>query len=358
MIIDNNIISLLYFNKKLNIDECGNIWEIYNKNLCVYDQSCYKFSTGSCKILGYSYLSTKDINTKKLFENDFTVDFWININKWVIEGGIFSCAINKNSGFSIITNKKKKTLELRFNSNNQMINFISDKELQLNKWYHIAFSKENNTLYYFINGTLKKAFLNINIIGLSDTIILGNYHHANPNSDNFKGNIDEFRIRNECVYKDKSLKIPNSTYIRTQTYKFSLLYINNPNNILKDVNFFIGKQYNNTFNTKRTVIQQIKLKTNNIRDILLGDLREYGYMNITINTHTSRKISRDIKIKHLTFNNLIAQMKTMNDTVTDTMQSYKYDTKRKVKKDKKPPVMCCFVFNLNYFLIGMRNQNI
>lgn len=355
MIIDQNIVSLLYFNDSTNLayDECENIWTIYNTKSCYYDKELKKFGTGSCKITGYSYLSTSSIDIQSLFQNDFTIDFWLNINKWVYDGGIISLNKQKDSGFALVVNKEHKTLELIFNTNDEINQFILNESLQLNEWYHIAFSKKNNILKYFINGKLKKEFLNVNIIGLSNTIILGNYHHINPNSDNFKGNIDEFKIRNEAIYTS-NFNPPNSEYIRAlkRFFYYDLKYINKPKYIDKfDLKRKLKKSFIIKYTLKNIIANNIIINTDTTRDVLLGDLREFGKMDYIAKYSTKYINKISIQSKFSLINNTVRKIQVRRKIKRYIQEEYHFDCMRHV--DKFPvPEFRVFVFNLNYRYIG------
>lgn len=294
--MNSNIISLLHFNENLTKDECNNIWIIYNPKLSFKDEEYYKFDNSSYKIKGYSYIYTKDIDTNKLFNNNFTIDFWFSLDKYIYDGGIISCAIKKRYGFSLIIHKELKTLELCINSNNGYIDFILNKKIELNTWYHIAFSKNNKTLKYFINGELKHEFNNMVFIGLGDSIVLGNYHYINPNSDNFQGNIDEFRITNKDMYNSSNFILPTSSYnldsyIENNTIKYITKdIVLNTNTIkqIKDLNktIFNTIQYiifnsTNKIIFKRRIFINIKIKNCTIREIKYIKKTEVNY-NATI----------------------------------------------------------------------------
>lgn len=286
MILDANIVSLLHFtNNNLVKDECENIWEIYNPKLSFKDNEYYKFDGSSYKIKGYSYLYTKDIDTNKLFNNNFTIDFWFSLDKYIYDGGIISCAVKKYYGFSLIIHKELRTLELCMNSNNGYINFILNKKIELNTWYHLLLSKNNEVLRYFINGELIHEFKNIVFIGLGKSIILGNYHYINPNSDNFQGNIDEFRIRN--IYVD-NFKIPTSSY-KIKNYSLYTEIIENYNTnkyIIKNIIYkFNVYKYNTQYKISFDIIRKVKCNSKKIFNIV---------RNIKFNTKEIFNTTRNI----------------------------------------------------------------
>lgn len=355
MIIDDNIISLLQFNNKQNLsyDLCENIWNIYNPNMCLFDNECKKFGISSCKFIGYGYLFTNNIDLIELFKNNFTIDFWVYINNWVHDGGIFSCSIKENDGISLVTDKENNTLKLIINSNNQIYKIILKETLNIQTWHHVIFSKyDNNIFRYFINGELKYEIQDFNIVGLSNKIILGNYHYINPNSDNFKGNIDEFIIRNNNIYKENTIIPPNSEYV-----KKSVFYFNTSRTVYLDIKtksvskriINISNIKNNKFNIKRKIIKNYKIFTYYLRrKVLLGDLREFGKMNITIkyNTLYHYNINYDFNIS--TINKIFKKIIIKNKTKRKLKKLHLNDTCRSIKYFKLPK-FTYFVFNNNEY---------
>lgn len=356
MILDDNIVSLIHFNEnnKINYDECENIWYIYNPSLCIYDNSCYKFSHASCKIVGYSYLESKSINTYELFSNDFTIDFWINIDKYVFDGGIISCSSGQDYGFSLIINKENQTLEIRLNSDNKIIQFILSQEIKLNKWYHIAFSKNNDYFKFFINGELIKDFRSIKFMGLSNSIILGNYHHINPNSDNFKGHIDEFRIRNTCEYNDNFIP-PTSEYYHKRIFYFDtlcLMTVKGKEDQLLDPECYKRKEYIDKHPIIRKIEKTIKIPFNTNKELILGDLKQYGFMKYTKKYQISRKIKKFVKIQYFIINNTVKKIQVRKRIKRKVINSVLFSTRRRIETNKCFFTPHHFVFDLHYKYIG------
>lgn len=184
--VDEHTISLLHFNDGIK-DETGKNWTADGGAAVSTTES--KFG-GSSLSLNSTQCLTIDIQDDfKFGTDDFTVDCWVyptavNSSSWNV---IFDNRKTTASGTGFALFLYKGTLSMAIDNTSKTTSAI----VGLNSWQHITITRENKTLYLFLNGDLiySEAMANsltdgYGLIGKA----LDGY--------NFTGYIDEFRISN------------------------------------------------------------------------------------------------------------------------------------------------------------------
>jgi hypothetical protein len=145
---------------------------------------------GRCLYLNTAIIS--DVNylpATEISENDFTVDFWVNMPTITATKGLFEFG-NGNANFRgyIDSSYRVSAQSLDVDANTKPHN--TGFALTVGTWYHLAFVRSGTMLYICVNGILR----------YSDTII-PNMRQANQGlfigkSLSYKGQerIDEFRF--------------------------------------------------------------------------------------------------------------------------------------------------------------------
>jgi len=145
---------------------------------------------------------------------DFTVEGWLRLASL----GSFNCAIgnfdfNDDKGswglFGTNTNKFSLLIDQETNAG------PGSTEYEANKWYHVAVSRNDDTIRIFVNGKLDGKFTGysgINIGGNTNIRLGGN---NTGSADNFNGDIDELRVtKGTGRYSTDDSFIPPTQYSR------------------------------------------------------------------------------------------------------------------------------------------------
>lgn len=184
--VDEYTVSLLHFNDGIK-DETGKAWAAVGGAAVSTTQS--KFGGSSLSLNSSQYLTIDIQDDFKFGTDDFTVDCWIyptdvNSSSWNV---IFDNRKNTASGTGFALFLYKGTLSMAIDNTSKTTSAM----VGLNSWQHIAITRENKTLFLFLNGELiySEAMANsltdgCGLIGKA----LDGY--------NFIGYIDEFRISN------------------------------------------------------------------------------------------------------------------------------------------------------------------
>ena len=143
-------------------------------------------------------------------QNIFSLSMWINVNSYgsAQQSLDISTIYMKNdpwystSGWSLLLNRDIN------NINNRGINlyvagsspYIFPFNFQINTWYHIALSINNNTAKLYINNTLINSISGINNLPISNTgSYVGNGNTQIPASYLFPGKIDDIGLWNSAL---------------------------------------------------------------------------------------------------------------------------------------------------------------
>jgi gliding motility-associated-like protein len=143
-------------------------------------------------------------------QNKFSISMWINVNSYgsAQQSLDFSSIYMKNnpwystSGWSLLLNRDLN------NINNRGINlyvagsspYFFPFNFQINTWYHVILSINNNTAKLYINNTLINSISGINNLPISNTgSYVGNGNTQVPASYLFPGKIDDIGIWNRAL---------------------------------------------------------------------------------------------------------------------------------------------------------------
>lgn len=158
-----------------------------------------------------------------VFTKEFTIAYWLKIDKYVTE-------YVDHRDNTIFENTKGDSSSSRFamwfDRNHRLNGFVrksqysgedilSSSTIELNKWNHIIFRKENNQYRIYINGIVD-AEKTITFDLLQDATFMGLGDDV-PNKGNAKlhGALDEFRIYNRALSEDEIESLYNSNKIES-----------------------------------------------------------------------------------------------------------------------------------------------
>lgn len=154
-----------------------------------------KYGTGSMAFDGTGdYLTVASSSGNDAFSGDFTFECWYYSTESIGNfAGIFSNAsFNSGSEFTVL-HKKGQSLILRVDSSTITPADLSN--LANNTWYHIAVTREANSVRYFLNGVASSTITTLS------TSVNGNYnwtiggaYPTDPTINAAKGYIDDLRI--------------------------------------------------------------------------------------------------------------------------------------------------------------------
>ena len=208
-----------------------------------------------------------------VFTKEFTIAYWLKIDKYVTD-------YVDHRDNTIFENTKGDTSSSRFamwfDRNYRLNGFVrrseysgedilSNSTLELNKWNHIIFRKENNQYRIYINGIVDaektitfELLQNATFMGLGDDV---------PDKGNakFHGALDEFRIYNRALSEDEIKSLYNSNKIESS--KNSLIAIEGSLTYIFDIE---GKHLQ-TLDTQTSKVLKTFTYDENSRLILITD---------------------------------------------------------------------------------------
>ena len=145
--------------------------------------------------------------------NDFTIDFWAYPTAFT--GMIMGSWGNRSTSSFAILNSGNKLAFAYSDAQSAGQTIINTNALMvLNEWQHIAITRANDTLYFFINGVLTNAVAFTPTIKTpTNNVWIGrNYDIGGNPNDRYSGYLDEIRIINgECMWTE-SFTPPTEPY--------------------------------------------------------------------------------------------------------------------------------------------------
>ncbi|MBI4691404.1 MAG: LamG domain-containing protein [Nitrospirae bacterium] len=136
------------------------------------------------------YLTLADSDDWNFGSGDFTIDFWVRFNSF---SGSF--LLTKHAGASgYLVNYGQDSLSF-YPESSYSGWYITGANFQTNTWYHIAFVRNGNSFYTFIDGVKKGTFdaTGKNITGnTSASLLIGIYHTEEMHA--LDGSLDDLRI--------------------------------------------------------------------------------------------------------------------------------------------------------------------
>jgi hypothetical protein len=224
----NDVISLVRFNGNHNsqtfIDSAvyGNVVESDGNPIISNDQS--KFTSTSLKLTGSEYVTVYPGSDFSLSDQDFTIEMWVyrssTDNNYYADSLICSksdicwIGIGVNSdgrvGYSLSSSKGSWDIRYGTDLGGSRGNIVLD----LNKWYHIALVRKNNTFTGYVNGQVDQSFSSsLPISDLSSGYNIGKWH--NNNNPNWIGYIDSVRITRGIARYSNSFSLPATPFSTT-----------------------------------------------------------------------------------------------------------------------------------------------
>lgn len=208
---DKDIILMQYENDLL--DQGNHIWQPMGTPIYVegiVGSSALRFNSKN----GLTHLESKSLIQDLNFSNnvDFTIECWVRVLDNTPYYGTILCnnhtSFNYNSRF-LMFKGTKVSQEYQKNkivfggypySDQTIVNSIT--ALELNKWYHIAITRMENTISLYINGKKEDQNIIDTVFDFSDSAILIGRNKWDGNNGLFKGDIDQLRIARGCLYKE------------------------------------------------------------------------------------------------------------------------------------------------------------
>lgn len=178
------------------------------------------------------YLSIPDSNDFDLGNENFTIDFWIKPEEltstmtWLFGDG--------NDGWIVAYYNNLLTLRFNYNTIGRDINF--NHNLKLNEWQHVAFVRNGNNLYCYVDGIQvdTEKPLTETIEDISRNFILGSQDLQGFGGwKNLVGKIDEFRVSKGIARWTTNFTVPSSEY-SSDPYTKMILHFNNEGNTFTD----------------------------------------------------------------------------------------------------------------------------
>jgi len=162
------------------------------------DTAIKELGTGSAKFDGNSdYLTIPDSADWNFVGADFTLDFWIRLNSVTIEQAIMSQVVNTSNRLIIRTTGTSGIIRFYVFANSGATNItLNITGFTTNTWHHVAFVRNNNTLYGYKDGVSSS---NVDVTDdvspdLGAPFNIG--YEVNANYKYFGGYMDEIRLSN------------------------------------------------------------------------------------------------------------------------------------------------------------------
>ena len=225
-----NLISLVHFNE-INtllqpLDECNNTWFTTNtansSNIITindilsleakFGSFSYKFTDVDNK---YYCLTTSNIDVNEFVQNNFTIEFWFkpDMNNLSISGAdIFSIGHRyDNSGEDLFTGLRVSVFYkgIKFTVDQDYITkdkiYVYNVEFDFDTWYHLALTKENDVLRFFVDGNIVAAIKYdqeelADLLNSEENKLAFGYIYNDNSHNRFVGAIDEVRILDQAIY--------------------------------------------------------------------------------------------------------------------------------------------------------------
>lgn len=184
---------------------------------------------------------TTNVTGSNFIDQDFSIETWVYIDSLKESGNIILSNLKDNEGFevSVVGSSNED-----YHGKLSFANRWSTTTLQVNTWYHIAFTyddkggEDNNQLTLYINGFEDAVYNNAKRIRntCSCRVPLGNlligssdYVNAKPNS-NLQGKMDELRIWSEVRTPEQIFEMIDSSLTDTTSNLIATFDFNDGNN--------------------------------------------------------------------------------------------------------------------------------
>ena len=170
----------------------------------------------------FYYLYNDNVNLDKIFNNDFTLDFWVYLDSIEHNQGFIASNMPEEywSGFAILCANKYLRFVAKYNDSWHDSDFfrLSEKE-----WIHIALVRQGNNLSGYKNGILKRTIEIGDLQGIEHQINIGYWYRTGTGYGGLlNGYLREVRITNSAIWVDTTFELPKS-----RNDNFNLI-MNNP----------------------------------------------------------------------------------------------------------------------------------
>ena len=279
------------------VDECGHT--ITNNGFILSDEK--KIGKHSAYTGGDVYLKINNANNDLSFneKSNFTIQCFLKVDTRVSE---FETLLSRDNIDVIFVSDINTNNYPVFQSNGTRLLSAEGYNLYDNKWHHLAITKEANIYRMFIDGK-KVDEKTQSATNDFNNCTLG-YNSGSPDNTKFVGNIDEFIISDECLYKDD----------------FS---------VEKTLYQFLIKDKNNLYTYDKTSNSLIDI-TNNYKDVFSNKEGIYDLDNITQFLHS---LSDDVQlVSDMDFGLKINALKSTQEMIAtlEPLNMKKYATIHKI----------------------------
>ena len=193
----------------------NNIWEIEG-NPIIKDCPVSLFSDEKISYAYYNngknfyYLHNDNIDLDEVFNNDFTIDFWVYFDSLSHNQGLISSNMPETywEGFAILCANKHLRFVAKFNDTWKDLTFF---ELTEKEWIHIALVRQGNTLFGYKNGLLKESYEIRDFQGIERQLNIGYWYRTGTGYGGLlNGYLREVRITKTAVWTSDTFNLPIS----------------------------------------------------------------------------------------------------------------------------------------------------
>lgn len=156
------------------------------------------------------YLSVVDSNEFNLGTENFTIDFWFNVNSSCVGAnnvGLLSMGTSNSDRFTIGVGDCSNSLNFFWNGGIS----INGGSISEDQWYHFALVRLNNNFSLYLDGERKNSVVSASTMPNYSTFYIGrSIEDANP-TPYFFGHIDEVRFLKGVAVWNDSFTVPDSS---------------------------------------------------------------------------------------------------------------------------------------------------
>jgi hypothetical protein len=168
--------------------------------------------------------------------NDFTIESWFKVNNFTGYGGIICTRLLSNQygiSLNITPSASPSGCDVEFYVGGDQQSLLNTVEINIDIWYHVAFSRIGGTLSWYFNGDKQNSITDLNDYS-QQVIVVGRYYSDFDNYY-FDGLISGPRlIIGEGIYNDSFT--PSPTYSSVTNTKF-LINFGSETNIIDNSDF-------------------------------------------------------------------------------------------------------------------------
>ena len=187
-----NLVVWLPFDESTTEDKCGNTWTAYGTPTISETDA---INGKALQLDGSSYIECADVAPIEFFNSDFTIHFRMTYrdNK-TSEGGFFTC--ENNLAWQCYSSKARFNANCIINGSNKWLEIDSANLSEFkNTNHHFAIVRQDNTVYFFFDGTLKKTYTVGTFTGSGSFLRIGA-----RGTNRTAMTMDEFMIHSEALW--------------------------------------------------------------------------------------------------------------------------------------------------------------